>query len=282
MRPLTPLVRFLSRGMTNVAYTSEVCLPDPHVVSFVSRWGWLRDRLDVQIDGESVMSTYAASWLSLIHGESSQRFDINGQELLLRWRWTVWGDPLYIALVCRDQVAAIYGSQAAMQATPTTGKAAVSMIKSRLLGETLDSESQRVLAVEEYPFDNRFGSESITVDQEVSRTITSALTIEEAHTSKNEISAAVATVLKGQLANELSLKHNIVVGQALARRHTFHFSVSAGKAVLYLITWKHRVRSGSCSIEVSGRQYWIPYEVCFDLSYEITSKPFAESTQAVG
>jgi hypothetical protein len=266
------------RGFTNISYSCDIELANPHVVSFVTSWGMLRDRLDILVDQNMVMSDFASSWYSMLHGESLYQFLLDTQQMNLRWKWSLWGDPLYILLESQGNLIAKYGNEKAIKKVsdsfPKRALAPKSIIKTHLFEEIEFRDSVSTLNSEEYVLDNRHGSESMEVEQEISKTITSSLTIEESNLAQLAITAGITGVIQGQITKDLSKRLGVAIGESLSKRHTFRFSVRPGDAVVYTILWKSRVRTGAYNFLIDGERRTLPYQVQYDLLYEIDSKPY--------
>jgi hypothetical protein len=264
------------RGSTKVNYSSDIKIVNAHTISFATSWGGFQDRLDVFVDQDLVMSNFASSWQSLFHGESLYRFEIDHQQVIIRWKWSQWGDPLYILLESRGNILAKYGNEKNLKKIGNSLSKNVleakSLIRSRLLKDKDCTDSVSTFDSEEYLLDNRHGSESMTVEQEISKTTTNNLTIEEGALNKLDMTAGITSVIKGQIAKDLSEQIGVVVGQTVSKRHTFRFSVSPGDAVIYTIVWKNRVRNGTYNFLINQENVTFPYQVQYDLLYGISSK----------
>ena len=272
------------RGSTNISYSCDIELENSHVVSFATSTGWFRDRLDVLIDRNVVTSVFASSWNSMFHRESLHKFYIDTQQVTLHWKWSLWGDPLYILLESQGNLIAKYGNiKAIKRASDTFAKRASyakPLIKTHLFEEMEFKDWVSNLNNEEYVLDNRHGSKSMEVEQEISKTVTNSLTIEESNIAQLAVTAGIAGVIQGQITKDLSKRLGVGIGKSLSKRHTFRFSVRPGDAVVYTILWKNRVRAGTYNFLIDGERHTLPYQVQYDLLYEINSKPIRPHKKA--
>ena len=129
------------------------------------------------------------------------------------------------------------------------------------------------LSSEEYILDNSHGSELMVVEQEISKTINNNLTLEDGKLTELGLTAGIRDVIQGQIKRDLSRKLGISIGESLSKRHTFRFSVLPGNAVVYTILWKHRLQNGKYNLLINGEDFVLPYQVQYDLLYEVHSKP---------
>jgi hypothetical protein len=135
-------------------------------------------------------------------------------------------------------------------------------------------EASHVIACEKIPLDNRHGSTALTMDYEVSRTITSEISIENLVEGSAEMGASLVTALKMNLATKLSERVGRKERESITRRRMLHLGVEAGKAVVYVITWKIKIRTGEYEVLLdNGAKIMIPYRIQYDIAPEITSHP---------
>ena len=94
--------------LKNVEYACDVSLRDSHAVSFITRWGWFSDSLEILVDDEAMLKTRSGwgRW------SGSHGFLLDDQPVEARWRWSFWmGNPIYIILVNQGRIVAQYGNR---------------------------------------------------------------------------------------------------------------------------------------------------------------------------
>lgn len=123
-------------------------------------------------------------------------------------------------------------------------------------------------AEEEFPIDNRFGGESLSVEHEVSKTASNDLTI-NLQKEKNLGLGVDVSFVKAQIAANISKQVGHTIGESVTRKQRFTFTVKPGEMTIYKIIWKRKVRSGEYLVSINHS--WIPiaYRVEYDLVYEI-------------
>ncbi len=261
------------RMTTNINYSCDLHLQKAHPVTIVSSWGVVWHRFRVNVDGATLFSGQAAP---LFAPSGTANLQIDGEAILLRWRWSIfWGNPVYVLLERDGEILAKYGSDRVIRKIGLAREARVSspqrITQSRLIREVVSSESVSEFASDEFPVDNRFGSDAVTIEQEVSKTLSTTLTCEEQELLKVGISATVVGVLKSQISNDLSRRLHLTIGETITKRHTVRISVRAGDKVVYELKWKNKLRDGQYLASVDGKQVFVPYQTCFGLTYELTS-----------
>jgi hypothetical protein len=96
--------------MNNTSYEAvwEVTVKQPHTVVAVRKVGLLRDTLDIQVDGETVLSTHVTA--SRLHG--SDVIWIDDEPVEVSWQWgSVSGAPKSLTMVHDGRVIAAYGKE---------------------------------------------------------------------------------------------------------------------------------------------------------------------------
>ena len=259
----------------NVGYSCDLHLDEnAHALTILSSSSLILDRFQVNVDGENVFSGPASGLVP----SGTANLHIDGTPIVLRWQWTRWRGPVYILLERHGEILAQYGNDweseiLGYRVRPTNGSSPQRITQSRLIREEVSSEAVNEFASDEFPVDNRFGLDAVKIEQEVSKTLSITLTCEERELLKVGISATVVGVLKSQISTDLSRRLHLTIGEAVTKRHTVRFSVRAGDAVIYELKWKNKVRDGVYLASVDGKQVRVPYQICFGLTYKLTSSP---------
>ena len=263
----------LFRSLITIDYVSTFSLVHEHVFSF-KRASVFSQSFEVSIDGQRVLQTRAESTLVA----QSHSITIEDTPVELLWKWSHWrGEPLYIVLRQGSQILVKYGSDRAIAKleakTGTSSDHASNIVALRLLDDVSTSDQVEEVGRDEFPLDNSFGSEALSVEQEISRTISSNLSITNRSQIEAQLKAGIFSVVEVQLSSHLESVTNHTIAETLTRRQKVAFSVKAGQSVLYTILWKARRRSGNCTLSADGKLYQLHYAVRYGLSFEINSNP---------
>ena len=259
---------------TNINYTGEIIVNKPHTVSIVSNWGVFLDRFNVLIDGKTV---FTQSVDAIFRAVGSEILIIDNEPVQIRWRWNrVWGNPIYILLEHDGIVLSHYGDETKVkQLNVRITQSELQqkrLVQSKLGKEIVTSEHKQEFAIDDYPIDNRHGSDAISIEQEVSKTSSTNITCEDKELSKLGVSASILKVLTGQISTEISKRLHVSFGETVVKRHMMKFSVKPGDSVVYEVIWKNKLRSGKFLAYVDNQEVSIPYEACYGLIFELNSK----------
>jgi hypothetical protein len=258
---------------TNIEYTCEIGLHESHSISFLSHWGWFSDSLNIVVDGQKVLSI-RVGWRGWY---GSHSFMLDDEKLEIHWRWNMlWGNPIYILLTTGNTILAQYGNRKKIDRLGYTkgeaGNSTTDFTSIQVVKEIKDSESSTVVATEKYPFDNRHGTDTMSIEQEITKTLSNTLKIDTTTQTSIGLNATLFKVLEAHLSRELSTQIGETIGETVKRRHQFTFSVKPGSFVLYKINWKNTARRGLYTIKINRQKIDIGYEALFGLSYEIASE----------
>jgi hypothetical protein len=175
----------LNTRTNTIDYASSFSLIRDHVFSFKRMGGWLSDSREVGIDGQRVLLTR----VGYRKGDKSARsahshiimIEDAPVQLLWKWNWVLRGDPAYIALLHGSRILVKYGSDREITKLKTRVGASLDhakdMVTLRLLEDVLAADQLEEIAREEFPLDNRFGSEALSVEQEISRSVSAGLSV---------------------------------------------------------------------------------------------------------
>jgi hypothetical protein len=141
-----------------------------------------------------------------------------------------------------------------------------------LVGEDNVHENTEVIATEEYPLDNRAGAEPVTIEHEISRTVSNELSIGNATQKDSGISLELLNLIKGDLSAKLIKQTGQTLGETVTRRHSIRFSAGPHQAVTYVVVWKRRIRTGNYLVLSNGTYTTLPYTAYFDLTFEVQSR----------
>jgi hypothetical protein len=239
----------------------------------------LSDSLEVSIDGQQVLSTsigYRRGDKSIFSAHShSIIIDDTPVELQWRWHWLFRGDPAYILLRHGSQVLVKYGSERTIAKVEVPNGLSLDqandIIALRLLDDNVTSDQLEEIDREDFPLDNRFGSNDLSVEQEISRSVNSTVSVTNRAQIEAQLKADVFSVIQAQLTSHLERAISQTMGETITRRQKVAFSVKAGQSVLYTILWKARRRTGKCLLSAGNEAYPLLYAVRYGLSFEITS-----------
>lgn len=121
---------------------------------------------------------------------------------------------------------------------------------------------------DEFPIDNRFGSEILTIEHEVSKTASNELIV-DSKTDKGGGFGADISFFKAQIAANLSKQIGHTIGETITRKQKFTFTVKPGETALYKVIWKRKIRSGEYLVSVNDKAIPIAYRVEYDLVCEV-------------
>ncbi len=138
------------------------------------------------------------------------------------------------------------------------------------LTETTHHNDTDIYSEDEFPIDNRFGSEALTVEHEVSKTASNELVIDSKADKSGSFGADVS-FFKAQIAASISKQIGHTIGESITRKQRFTFTVKPGQISIYKIVWKRKVRSGEYLISVNNKLIPIAYRVEYDLVCEVRS-----------
>lgn len=144
-----------------------------------------------------------------------------------------------------------------------------------LVQERVIQEESVILAMEDVPLDNRFGSRVLVSEHEFSRTATATLKISHQREleSSTELDVRVMeSVVKGRFAKQLGVD----VGSQISRRVRLRFEADPGKFVHYRVVWKQESRRGILEILAGNKTHHVPYLVTYGLFHSVESLPQTE------
>jgi hypothetical protein len=133
-------------------------------------------------------------------------------------------------------------------------------------------ERTEFVGQEEFPLDNRFGTDVIVVEHEVSKTVSNEISVEFSLEGHGEIGARLYGLIQMAISAHLSKQTGHTIGESITRRHTLRLAVQPGQYVVYTLVWKQRKRTGQFTVLANQQTIVVPYQASFDLSYEIKSE----------
>jgi hypothetical protein len=133
-------------------------------------------------------------------------------------------------------------------------------------------EHAETIDIEEFPLDNRYGSDDLTVEHEFSKTVTNEISIEEKGQLQGRIGLDLLGILEGELIKLLSRQIGYTNGESTTRRYTARLSVKKGDFVVYTVVWRRKIRHGKYEVLVGKQRVVFPFRACFGLEYEVIAK----------
>ena len=141
-----------------------------------------------------------------------------------------------------------------------------------ILREYIVSDETLVLATEEVPLDNRYGSQHLTSEHEFVRTATISMEIDRSREIGTSLRTSIWKAFETRASGELSKSLGVKVGSQISRRVRLRFSVAPQKAANYRIIWRQESRRGEFDVLVGNkRRYKVPYLVTYGLSHSVES-----------
>jgi len=130
-------------------------------------------------------------------------------------------------------------------------------------------ETEEVVSIEDYPFDNTFGTDQLASERYVSKESTNELTLEVTNQVSGKLGLDIFSALHAEVAAQLTKKTGMTVGQKITESQTLHFTVGASKSVVYQVVWKRKVRTGEHLYLIDGGSLMVPYRMNYGLSLEV-------------
>lgn len=142
----------------------------------------------------------------------------------------------------------------------------------RFVRESVIQEESIVLAVEDVPLDNRFGTRVLASEHEFSRTATTDLKLaqtRELDSSYKYDARVLESIAKARFAKQFGME----MGSQINRRIRLKFEADPGHFVHYRVIWKQESQRGTLEFEVGSHSYQLPYLVTYGLYHSVESLP---------
>lgn len=260
-----------------IDYVVDFELMRPHTARFrrLTRFPYTTDTLDVYIDRSQILRTQISSFSWEDQSAKKFEFYLDGQPSKIFWKWSIFtGDPKYIAVVSQNRLLAVYGKMPSFQKFGLSGNDNSSSSKItnvQILREELESESFETVGEDEFPLDNKAGSDVLSVEHEVSKTLTNTFSTEINSQLQAQFSISILDVVKSQISGQLSQNLGQSIGESITKKQKLSFSVKPGHSVSYLVRWRAKVRKGQFKVVIGSTEYKIPFEARLGLFVEIAS-----------
>jgi hypothetical protein len=230
-------------------------------------------KLDAFIDRQHVFNTYAGNYT---FGVRRHKFDLEDREIELIWKMNyLRGGIDYIVLSSGATMLASYGRKVAPEKLGLTGADAMrsaEILRVKVGDDTVDSNDLAEIDREEFPLDNTSGSNMLTVQQEITRSLTSSIEVDKGAELNARLGAKLLSMIDAEIGGKLSANVSETIGQTTSRRQQLEFQVKPGDYVVYTVIWKKRVRKGRYRVTVNGVPHDMPYQASFGLSFEVNSR----------
>ncbi|WP_130470100.1 hypothetical protein [Candidatus Magnetaquicoccus inordinatus] len=141
----------------------------------------------------------------------------------------------------------------------------------QILAESLIQEQPVVLATEEIPLDNRYGTTMLVSEHEFTRTATVGLSVGREQTLTANMKSILWPVLESVVQEELKKNLRVEFGSQITRRVKIVFSAEPGHLVRYRLVWRQDSRQGVYDIRIGNEQLAVPYMVTFGLFHAVES-----------
>jgi len=261
-------------GLKAIEYVTTFQLEGEHTFSFRRLAGWFVDTLELFVDGHQVLTTQMSALTRKTYKHQST---VEGRLIEIVWKWGFSGDPLFIALVHEGRLLAVYGDQKALAkrlplVTDESFAGSERIVSVQVERDEVDEIRSVEVTQDEFPLDNSSGSDVLSVEYEVSKSLSASVTVTGKEQIEAHIKGGLFSVLESQLAAHLSRVTAHTIGETTMRRQHLKFSVRPGEAVIYTVTWKANTRTGACYFRLGGRSLRVPYAVSYGLSFEIGSR----------
>jgi hypothetical protein len=144
--------------------------------------------------------------------------------------------------------------------------------KVQLIRDIRLGEYAEIIATEEIPLDNRFGSQELSVGHEFSKTVCNEVTLETNQGTGGKGNLDLFHLIKAEISRTSSQKQGLSVGESLTRRFNLTFSVKPGDFVIYKIIWKRRVINAEYHVMYNHDALIVPYNLQVGLEYEVSTE----------
>jgi hypothetical protein len=264
------LGRIWQRGTAGWTGSWTIGLDDgPHIVSVILRTGLAGNRLTVAVDGQAIDSALIFAYLGEI-----RKFVWRGHQFALRVKGFGMSGEL-VLIMDKSELAPDtppVTDATAVAKAPTVREAVVNAQTPVFQREINIVESDEVIGVEEYPLDNGFGDSALTTDRQISKASTNECSVETTGQVNANFSGQVLSVIKAEIAGQLSQQTGSKIGETVTESQTLHLSVGPHAAVLYRVLWKRRVRAGQRVYSVDAAEVTVPYRITYGLTCEVRSQ----------
>ncbi|MEO5376720.1 MAG: hypothetical protein H7832_02890 [Magnetococcus sp. DMHC-6] len=134
-------------------------------------------------------------------------------------------------------------------------------------------EDEILLATEEIPLDNRFGSRVLVSEHELTRTASISLEIDHKREMGASVKASLWKSFESQASGELAKSMGIDLSSQITRRVSLRFETLPGKRVNYRVNWKQESRRGILEVKIGhNRRIWrLPYFMTYGLYHTVES-----------
>jgi len=265
-----------------IDYVALFEMAEPHEVRFrrLCPFPYITDIFETYLDGHQISARSISLFDLRQLRHQKHQFYIEGRPAAVLWQWSGFtGDPRYMALSVDQRLVAKYGKTNALAKRgylePAEKDAPVALTKIRAVKELRASNSVEEIGSEEFPLDNRAGSDTLSVEHEVTKTITTTLSTESGVQYQAKLGAKFLSVVESQISAQLSEKYGHAVGESITRRQRLQFAVKPGERVRYVVRWRTTVRRGEYQVHVDAERIDVQFEARFGLSFEVASLPWA-------
>lgn len=243
----------------------------------VNAGGFTEDVLSIYLDHQLVSSHKLSPRMFSVNLVGQAEVDVGASVVTVRWTVSQWFRPTVIEVVDGGRVLARHrGKGPARYQVPMIGAAKpVAAVASDddvvLSGIRSTDEQWMVVATEQFPLDNRGGSDVFACEHEIARTVTNNLELNGSASTNLEVGGALLRILHAKAAASLSAQLGVNFGESVTRRQTLRFSVRPGQRAVYTVVWKQSKRDGELNAVYQGRPLRMPFSAYFGLSYEVQS-----------
>jgi hypothetical protein len=272
-------LQLISPATKEIDYLAAFELDGPHEFKFIWRYepALLRLyplRFEIHIDGEILLEKRIGnfSW-----GVRRHWINVAGHALEISWKLNyLVGAMDYVHLSDGSRMLAWYDRSNAIHSIQKRlpPVAAPSRITRLEIKEPITEDYEAVeFDREEYPLDNSFGSDMLSIQQEITRTITTEFGMTAQIELSGQVGAKVLEMIKAELGAKVAVAASAKFGETVTRRQQIEFQVKPKEKVTYTVIWKRRIRKGQYSVEVDRNLHAVGYRAVVGLTFEVTSRP---------
>jgi hypothetical protein len=144
--------------------------------------------------------------------------------------------------------------------------------KIQIIREQNVVERTEVVDTQDYPLDNLAGSDVLTNETEITRTVTNELSMHTGIEVAGNLKLKILSLVEADISAQLTKQNGQTLGQTITERRTLTFTVQPQNAVVYTVIWLRKVRSGEYVVSTDGNPLLVPYNVYYGLSYQVKSR----------
>lgn len=163
----------------------------------------------------------------------------------------------------------IDGRSVAAGAVPTTFAPQIPPRRLDFVQEQNVTETEEIIAIDDFPLDNSYGTDPLSTERQVSKEVTNELTVEDSNHLSGSLGADFLHALKAEVEAQVCRQTGSKVGEKVVETQVVKFTVGSNKSVVYQVIWKRKIRKGEQVYLFDGQRMITPYKLNYGLSFEV-------------